>query len=382
LSNLTAHPIVVVEPQMQGLFHAPFNAALLHAVALAYPHRPVSFQAFPEHAQVVRTILQQHAPALIQRLEWRTASLPSAKSLPARWLDARRSIRQAAGSSEQVLFCSISRMQLLHLKKFLLQRTGSQVRAVLHGDLDRIEHEQREAFPKNLFSMERVLQMPHPPALRYLLLSESIRQHIPDRFRQALAESSFIDHPYHFPPVHPAPPEDLVFGVFGNSGDGRLLEQVVRSVKAVNPSVRFRLIGFLSNSKTVERLKPFVEDVTETPVSRETFIRLAQGISHTLWLAPRDSFRLRASGTFFDALAYCKPLVYTANPYIDPYYLQNPRIGTRCESIEEVASTILNLVENHTAPAYLEAQEAMKDFRRRFTPEALAETIPAALQWR
>lgn len=381
MSKPADRAVAVIEPQMEGLFHAPFNAALLHAVVLACPDRTISFQAFPEHSRVVRQILEQNAPSVVERIEWRTVPPPQAKSLPARWLESRRSIRQAASSAGRVLFCSISRMQLLHLKNYLAKRTRPQVRAVLHGDLDRITAKSKESFPASLFSLERVLQMSHPSSLRYLLLSESIRQHIPEEFQQALASSSAIDHPYHFPPIQPAAPNALVFGTFGNTGDGRLLEQVARRVKELDPSVNFRLIGFLSNQEAVERLRPFVDDVTDKPISRETFIARTQGITHTLWLAPPDSFRLRASGTFFDALAYGKPLVYTANPYIDSYFSLEPGIGVRCQSLEDAPSAILKLVQSHTQPAYSEAQGAIERLRQRFTPEELAKTLPTRMAW-
>jgi hypothetical protein len=366
---------------MRGVFHAPFNAALLHAVALAYPDRSVSFHAFPEHSRVVRQILEQNAPPILERIEWHQIPPPNAKSLPARWLESRRIIREAVSSAGNVLFCSISRMQLLHLKKFLLKRNRPQVRAVLHGDLDRITEESKESFPASLFSLERVLLMDHPPALRYILLSDSILQNVPEKFRQALSQSSWIDHPYHFPPIQPTAPESLVFGTFGNTGDGRFLEQVARQVKAADPSVQFRLIGFLSDQQTVDRLRPLIEDATDQPISRETFIHRARSVTHALWLAPPDSFRLRASGTFFDALAYGRPLIYTANAYVDPYFSLEPEIGVRCLSLEAVAPAILELVQNHTDVGYLQAQKAIERLRRRFTPEELAKTLRERLAW-
>jgi len=377
----SATAVAVVEPQMKGIFHAPFNAALLHAVVLAYPDRTVSFHAFPEHSRVVRQILEQNAPSILEQIEWRQIPVPNAKSLPARWLESRRIIHNAVSSAGNVLFCSISRMQLLHLKKYLLKRKSPQVRAVLHGDLDRITEESDESFPASLFSLKRVLLMDHPPSLRYILLSSSILQNVPERFRQALSHSSWIDHPYHFPPIQPTAPDSLVFGTFGNTGDGRLLEQVARQVKAVDPSVQFRLIGFLSDQQTVDRLRPLIEDVTDQPISRENFIHGARSVTHALWLAPADSFRLRASGTLFDALAYGKPLVYTANAYVDPYFALEPEIGVRCLSLEEVAPAILELVHNHTDVGYLQAQKAIERLRRRFTPEELAKSLRERLAW-
>ncbi|HEU4636761.1 MAG TPA: hypothetical protein VFS41_11320 [Edaphobacter sp.] len=381
MSKPADRAIAVIEPQMEGLFHAPFNAALLHAVMLAYPDSPISFQGFPEHCRIVRQILEQNTSIPAERIDWRVVPVPHAKSLPARWLETRRSIRQAASSADRVLFCSISRMQLLHLKNFLSARPQLQVRAVLHGDLDRILSKSKESFPSSLFSLERVLQMSHPSGLRYLLLGESIRQYIPEQFQKALATSSAMDHPYHFPAIQSKDHRPFVFGIFGNTGDGRMLEQVARRVKEIDPSVKFRLIGFLSNREAVERLRPFVEGVTDRPISRENFIAQAQEITHSLWLASPNSFQLRASGTFFDALAYGKPIVYTANPYIDFYFSLMPRIGYRCESLEHVPDMIVSIVRTETQMAYSEAQVAMQHLRDRFTPEQLAKTLPAKIGW-
>jgi hypothetical protein len=380
--NSTGTPhIAVVEPQMEELFHAPFNASLLHTAVLAHPGASVSFQAFPAHSRIVREILSQHAPVLADSIDWRIVPLPSAKSSFERFLEARRFIRAAASSSDRVLFTSISRMQLLHLKRFLGSHPRYTVRAVLHGDLDRIGLKTKERFPNNLFPLERVLNSPHPGNLRYLLLSESIRQSIPAAFRAALAESAAIDHPYHFPPIDTVAPAQLSFGVFGNSGDAHLLEQVARSVKAIDPAVRFSLVGFVSRKETVDRLDPLIEGVTHIPIDRDTFIQRAHNISHALWLAPPNSFRLRASGTFFDALAYGKPLIYTANPYIDPYYAAEPAIGVRCETIDDVPSAILQETRGYNPEQYAEAQQAMQRLRHRFTPQQQAHGLARALNW-
>ncbi|HEY2037221.1 MAG TPA: hypothetical protein VGG96_09420, partial [Steroidobacteraceae bacterium] len=179
--------IAVVEPQMEAVFHAPFNAALLHAVLLAYPDAAVSFRAFPEHARGVREILDEQAPGLAARVEWRVVPFAAGGSVVRRWRQCERAIREVLGRSpnpsperrERVLFCSVSRMQLLALKRAM--RRSDQVRAVLHGDLDQLERPPRERFPMRLFALERVLQRPHPAGLRYLLLGDSIRERLPER---------------------------------------------------------------------------------------------------------------------------------------------------------------------------------------------------------
>ena len=97
-------PIAVIEPQMEEVFHAPFNAALLHATALAYPEVAISFRAFPRHLDVVRGIIEQYAPALLERIEWRVTPLRPAQSLLVRWIHSARLLRQTLAPGERVLF--------------------------------------------------------------------------------------------------------------------------------------------------------------------------------------------------------------------------------------------------------------------------------------
>ena len=365
---------------MENLFHAPFNAALLHAVVLAYPGVAVSFSALAGHAQAVRGLLLQHAPELVAKIEWRVRAADAGSGMVARWLATRRLLRASFAPGERVLFCSISRMQLLALKRQMRPRDVA--RAVLHGDLDRIAEPVSERFPASLFALNNVLLKPQPAGLRLLLLGDSIRQHLPGPFKAALADAGVIDHPYHFPAIEPLPAGGAtVLGTFGNTGDGRMLEAVAQAVKASDPEVRFRLVGFLADDAAVARLAPWVEGAGRVPVAQEVFAERARGLTHTLWLSAPESFRLRASGTFFDALAYGKPLVYTANPFIDPYFAHEPGIGVRCADLAAVPAAIVQLAANRTPATDAAAQAAMARLRERFAPAALAGRLPAALAW-
>jgi hypothetical protein len=354
---------------------------MLHTVALAYPYVRVSFEAAETHVEQVKQILRQLAPEILERVEWRAFSPAPGRSIAARWLSQGSLLRRLLGRGQRVLFCSISRMQLLQLKRLMRSRSSGAVRVVLHGELDLLDL----VSPSLLrpFALERVLAGGNPAGLRYLLLGRSIREHIPARYTRAFANAGVCDHPYHFAPPPPrcadvGPP---VFGIFGNAGEGELIEAVAHQVRSADPSVRFRLIGFLSGPSAVERLRPLVDGAGTTPLTRETFIERANTVTHALWLAPQNGFRLRASGTFFDALSYVKPLVYTANPFIDSYASVEAEIGRRCNTLADVAQCVVELAQHPNAEEYARQQAAILRLRERFTPQAQARPLARALDW-
>lgn len=376
----------VVEPQLQGIFHAPFNAALLHAVVLAHPQTEIVFHAAASHIEVVRQILSEHAAVAAHRVQWEPCERLGGAGLWQRAWSARQHLRELLAMRSPLLFCSISRLQLL-----LLQRAMGpvdQVRCVLHGDLDSVEQPIREPFPQSLFALRRVLAQQRPEGLRYLLLSSSIRQHLPAALRAAMEPVGVLDHPYHFPLRNAAPraPKPLVFCIFGNTGDAHAIEHVARAVHRQRPEVRFRLAGFLRDEATAARVADVLENATATPLSREHFCAAAEAATHALWLAEPEGFRLRASGTFFDALAFLRPILYTANPYLDGYHLEEAGVGQRCASLEAVIAAIVQRAdrvrEPETAAEYAHTVERMRAFRERFTPESVALTLPAVLGWR
>ena len=378
---MAANAICVVEPQMEGVFHAAFNAALLHTVVLAYPDARVSFYAMPLHALAVKEVLQEHAPDVLARIAWQAVPPPANQGTATRFRFSLRLLWSVLALRQRTLFCSISRMQLLMLKQLMSLLGSAQVRAVLHGELDSLAESPRAGLLSRHLSLQSALASAPPSKLRYVLLGRSILDHVPAHYQATFANAAVLDHPYHFAaptaPVHTSP----IFGMFGNTGDGELLRSVAQQVRSSNPSARFRLIGRLSDPAAVERLRPWVEDVGDAPLSREAFLERARGITHALWLSGPGSFRLRASGTFFDALSFVKPLIYTANPYIDQYFRSAPNIGVRCETIDDVREAILGVAREQDDEAYLAAQNAILHLRRRFTPEALADAFTSAMDW-
>ena len=373
--------IRVVEPQIAHVGHSPTNAAFLHTAFLAFPSYRVSYSAMPEQLRAVRDILDRYAPEIVEKIEWRTIEEPSENGQRAWWRWSWRTIKGYLGKDERVLFTSLSRMQIFQTKWLMRLHPGAQIRVVLHGDLEELLHPRRDRFPLSLLSVANVLKSRTPKGLRYLLLGRSIFENVPAEFHELTDHAGIVDIPSHFPDFVPQPVDELVFGTFGNSGEGHELEEVVRAVKAQRPNVRFRLVGFLSGPEPVARLAPFVERADFAPLTRAQFIENAREVTHTLWVTRPGGFRLRASATFFDALGIAAPLVYTRNPYIDAYRDAAPGIGWPCADTEAVIREVVRVADAFDPEAYREQQAAMLRFRTRFLPENQTDALRTATGW-
>jgi hypothetical protein len=53
----------------------------------------------------------------------------------------------------------------------------------------------------------------------------------------------------------------------------------------------------------------------------------------------------------------------------------------RCASTEDIVRAVLEVVGTYTPVAYFAQRETLADLRARFSPTALARSLPATLGW-
>ena len=374
------HGISVVEMQMSGLLHAAGNSAMLHMTALAYPEVPLTFWGFATHIPALQEIMARYAPEVIERVTWRVLDGSPTASLWQRWRFHDRVLNELLTSGDRIMFVSISRLQLMQLQGKMKPR--HRVAAMFHGELDELENAGRgERFPKNLYDLRRLLGRKQPAGLQYLLLSPAIFANLPERYKPAFQNACLLDLPYQFPPMKYRTYEQPVFGVFGQTGDGRRLEAVARRIHELDPNVKLLLNGFVEDQAAVERLKPFVDGVQAGPLPRDEYIARTGRMSHSLWLAPPDAYRLRASGAFTDAITLGKPVIFSAAAFPDYYHALEPGACVRCASVDDLPAAVVDAAHTHTAAKYAEQQEAVERLGRRFYAPSQAEHLRACLDW-
>ena len=387
--NLSNETVIVCEPQCCGFEHSLFNAALLCTVKQAHPSAEIAFFGEEEHLQYVR---RQPAPALQNghRVAFMPIQLPKRESqgwrrLPGEFAWCNRILTEALRSGAKTLIlCSVTDTGLLALKTLMyLKRFRLPTLAIPHGCLAGIGGRQARRPWNWIIGLRRVLALPHPPNLQLVALGDSILREVlrlqPTRGSQWRALDLVYLWPSNGATEHgETQPLDrpVRFGYLGVSTKGfdtfcRLADEIAPSPAAA----RFVMAGFYKGPANEKPNSRFVPVIPERPLPRAEFEALARQITYVVWTADPKHYRLVASATFLDALAFLKPGIYLRNAYVEHYFQRMGDIGYLCDSYEEMVQTVRRVMSAFPRERYLRQVANIRKGRAIFEPAALAAQL-------
>lgn len=384
--------VVVCEPQCHGFEHASFNAALLETVREAFPGSQIVCIGESGHLDYIQADLAEMATEATG-MSWESMRIPCRRQ--AGWGRLVREIpcyRTAIEMAEAMravalVFCSITGTGLLALKALMaLYRTNVPTLAVVHASLREIRRWRPRQPWRWPVAMRQVLRLPHPPSLQLVVLGESILREIHSLLPSRAALFRSIDMPYLWPSERSATPRPrpderrpLHFVLLGYAGKGiDRFNRIAGAVAASPEEACFSVVGFDRGTRmnTFRHIQP----ISTEPLSRPAFARMAHEADYCVWTADPDTYRLAASATFLDAMAFTLPGIYLRNPYVEHYADRLGDIGYLCDSEEVMAKTIRRLIANFPTDQYFHQVETIRKGRTLFEPRQVARDLRRHLQ--
>ncbi len=385
--------LILVEYQCIGFEHVEFNAALIATVRYAYPGEKILFQAEPEHLRYVRRRLEHEG---VEDIKYGTIDIPSRHAANHRRFFAdlclTKSILETASQNgaTQVIFCSVTSPGLIALKFLLRIYRRLCCVAILHSTLELIKNRPSNPLAR-IFWMKTALSCVNLTRLRYLVLGPPIQNELRSALPRITQLVLVMDHPYFF---QTSKPEDNrlgcesvrigSFGVGHSSKGTDLLFKLAKDIeycRTKNP-VEFVIVGPITDPS----LKPWLSGAgavhlpaIDKPLTRDDFDRLANGVRYSIYLYPSDSYTLRASGAFFDALSFCKPIIALRTPYFEHYFNLLGNIGYLCDTYEELKELVIDLANKDYDETYIIQKETILRTRKRFDPMSLSEHLKSVL---
>ena len=123
-------------------------------------------------------------------------------------------------------------------------------------------------------------------------------------------------------------------GTVGIASREKGIENIFKFVEKIDEKYNFKHIG-KSISEIPNKFRKYFlykNDLLEKDKFEEEILNL----DYILILYPKDSYRLTASGVYFDCIKYNKPLLGLKNEYFEYMFKKYGEIGKLFESIDEI----------------------------------------------
>lgn len=371
--------MVIFEPQCAGYVHAEVNAAYILTCARAFPEEKIRFFGEAEHLRIVEEELGKYG----LNIRYIPIEIPDRKQSPLKRLrvefgNIRKVFSQAEGSD--VLLMSVTSATLLAAKLFGYVFPGK-IHIVLHGILETI-FKKPESLSGRLFWFKPYLLHLNRPKIRYLLNGESIERNLVSSFPSLEKFVSSLELPYFFE-GNPVKETTGPLPVFASVGVGavqkgsHLFFRLAQDVAGrTGKNAEFRYIGHFVDREMDGYINEFVDlPSKDSPLDRQSYEKYMTNADFVVLFYPGDSYKFGASGAFFDAIKFRKPVIAIRNDFLSHYFDKYGELGWLCESYEEVLKIVRGICENFDREDYERRAENLGKVREDLSMEKQAARL-------
>ena len=372
--------ILVCNPSLWGGEHAPVDAGILATVRASYPDEEIYFFGEQTH---IEQIQDQLGPAVAASISWR-AIVPASRR--ARYF--RRLFRDVKILRNLLPILRQNRGNLLltvcpstFLAALKVFAPGDlPVQAVLHK-VSSLVNGRRSRHPiRRIRQIRTTLTVLCNRKIQYLVLEESLREAILERYPSLAGRIEVLEHPL---PVNEGGIETVdlhlpirlgFLGLVSEDKGFSLFTRVAsEAATKYGGRVEFHAIGRFSGNAN---LPPGIESLATKPglerLSRSDFVEGVKRLHFIVCPHQVRSYRSSASGTLVDAIAWGKPLIAARIPIFESMFDRFGDIGYLFRDELELREIIEKIVTGVDRKHYLEQVHNIQKAKATRTPRALA----------
>jgi hypothetical protein len=380
--------IIICEPQCVGFEHAEVNTALLNVISIAFPDDKILFFCESSHLEHIIHNIDKLGLNLVN-VKFLQINVPPRMLSNIRRLRIELDIVNKIGSMAKnnetnvIIFLSVTTPGLIAIKVLLHKNKELKCIVIPHMILETILNRPSLIPWETPFWLKPIISR-YNERINYLVLGPSIKKEL-NLVLPELKDIIAIDLPYFFDqnelPQYMNDKKGLSFGSFGVGSRSKGTDLFFRlaaeiSAERASNKPKFTIIGPIVD-KTLRYEIPKVVNIPspDTLLNREDFDRLAKNIDYAIFCHNKASHRLTASGAFFDAIAYAKPMIALKNPFFEYYFNMAGDIGYLCNDYLDMKNIVINILESGSADHYNTQVSNILKFRERFEHQAIARTL-------
>ncbi len=372
--------IIICEPQCIGFEHAGFNSVLMKTVEKAFGE-DILFLGEETHIERVKDIMGADGKINYEVIDVPPREQPDLGRLRNEFrLTKDVFILADSLSCERLIFSSITRPGLISVKYYIRKFRKVQVLVIPHSLLDKINE---LPLSRNfIFYFKFWLKFFNSKQLTYLLLGKTIKDELVKELPSIGEYTGYVDHPFFFKTFElddSYMDKELVFGFLGVGYRRKGIEDFIKlskhvKVQGYTKKVKFILAGFIAESDMEIEENPFLT-ASRTPLKQDDYFKYLEKINYALFFHKAEDYRFTASGVFFDAISYLKPIIALKNPFIQYYFDLMGDIGYLCKDYKEMEQVVMNIIENPDKKRYQKQQLNLKEGREKVSIAKIAEEL-------
>jgi len=372
--------LIVVEPQCRGFEHVPFNSALLSMLCQGYKDCDIYFYADEEHIRYVeKEIFKVNC---LTNICYIPISVPDKAEY-----GIRRLFREyvfinniftetALSGVLLVVFSSVTEYTVL-INKVFNSRSFRDFHylMIFHGVLAGLYMKPRRPM-RWLLSIRNVLLLRESGKQKNLVLGEPILQNLFNQVNITKKYWDYIDH------MLLPPSEDefvyrrilglkkICFGYIGVTSTKKgfdLYCKMINDLGEKSSYASFVLAGYCNDKKQYSDCCKSVEGFGYEPLSQEEMSSRLKLLTYFIWTGSQIQYKLTASGSFIDSLAYMIPGIYIRNDYVEYYFKKYGDIGYLCDNYEHLIDVVKDLINYFPYERYNGQIENIRKVRMDFS---------------
>ncbi|WIH23933.1 hypothetical protein [Photobacterium damselae] len=155
---------------------------------------------------------------------------------------------------------------------------------------------------------------------KIVVLGSSIKKNLVKLTNISYEQILTINHPYRYGdiPNTPQSNDKIIIGFIGVANKDKGFDILISALSHLaNSKFKFVHVGPKNNKFSYENISTVFR--SNELVSDKEFKNEISKLDYIILPLPDSEYKLRASGTFFDAVNFEKPIIYTSNDFIESY---------------------------------------------------------------
>lgn len=226
---------------------------------------------------------------------------------------------------------------IILLSKLLLKK---KVYIFLH-DLNRLEIGKKGSYRY----LSKIIRIKNNKNFKYIVLGEKIRERLIEIIPEIKENIYYIDHPYSFiNKKNNKNMENIIkIGTCGITNYLKGLESIYELIDKISKDSNkfyYRHFGKSTDKIYEKYIKYF--PYKSSLIEKELYEKLIEELDYILILYPINSYRLTASGVYFDCIKFNKPLLGLKNEYFEYMFKKYGEIGKLFNTVDEIIEYLKN----------------------------------------